>query len=356
MPHTLSAPLGIYLHIPFCDGKCPYCDFYSERGTEEEKDAYVSALCRSLDDWGNTLSRPAADTVYFGGGTPSLLGKRLVTVLSAAKEAFAVTESAEVTAECNPRSSSGDLFAVLREGGFNRLSVGVQSFDGAELAFLGRRHTAEDALATLAEAKAAGFANISLDLMINLPGQTTETLARSLSMAVEAGPTHISVYMLKHEEHTAFASVAPIDEDEAARQYLFVCETLEKAGFGQYEISNFARPGFESRHNLKYWHLENTLGIGPAAHSFVNGKRFFYPRDTAAFLRGDEPIPDGVGGTEEERVMLGLRLTEGVDASETLLSRAAPFLRAGLMTCDGTRLRFTREGFLVSNTILAELI
>ena len=347
--------LGIYLHVPFCDDKCPYCDFYSSCGTEEEKDAYVSALCRSLSSWGDTLKNPV-DTVYFGGGTPSLLGKRLVTVLQAAKTAFAVAESAEITAECNPRSSSGDLFARLRKGGFNRLSVGVQSFDDAELAFLGRRHTADDARVTLAEAKAAGFRNISLDLMINLPGQTTDTLSRSLAAAVEAAPTHVSVYMLKHEEHTAFSRVPPIDEDEAARQYLFACETLESAGFVQYEISNFARPGFESRHNLKYWHLEDTLGLGPAAHSFINGKRFYYPRDTAAFLRGDKALPDGDGGTEEERVMLGLRLTEGIDASEELLSRASPFLRAGLMERDKNRLRFTREGFLVSNTVLAELI
>lgn len=349
--------LGLYIHVPFCDGKCPYCDFYSSRGSEAQMDAYVFAIERSLFDWGKRLSAPEVDTVYFGGGTPSLLGaKRLSTLLAAAKEAFRVAGDAEITVECNPRSSSGDFFARLREKGFNRLSVGVQSFCEEELVTLGRRHTSADGLSTLVAAREAGFDNVSLDLMINLPGQTMDSLSRSLEIAVNAAPRHISVYMLKNESGTAFANLPPMEETQAAEQYMFVCERLAAAGYAQYEISNFALPGFESRHNRKYWQTEAYLGLGPAAHSFLNGRRFYYPRDIAAFLRGGDPVDDGPGGDEKERLMLGLRLTKGVEVTPDLLERSRRFVKVGLMQVENGRLSFTREGFLVSNTVLAALL
>jgi len=318
--------------------------------------AYADALCASLAAWGERLSHPTVTSVYFGGGTPSLFGSRLVTVLNAARRAFRVLPDAEITAECNPRSSSGDLFSVLLAGGFNRLSVGVQSFDNNELRLLGRRHTAEDAVATLREARTAGFDNVSLDLIIALPEQTEKQLAFSLERAVAENPAHLSVYLLKHEPHTPFASLAPMEDDTVAERYLFACDFLSSHGYAQYEISNFAKKGFEGRHNLTYWRCGEYLGVGASAHSFLNGKRFFYPRDIAAFLRGEEPTPDGVGGTEEEKLMLGLRLTEGIPFTETLRRRAAPYVKANLMREENGRLCFTPEGFLVSNAILAELL
>ncbi len=349
--------LGLYLHIPFCDGKCPYCDFYSRRGSEGDMDAYTEGLCNRIAAWGEQLHRAAVDTVYFGGGTPSYLGAtRLNRLLSATKEAFAVAENAEITAECNPRSSVGDFFVRLREGGFNRLSVGVQSFREEELTLLGRRHSGQDGERTLLAAKEAGFDNLSLDLMINLPGQTEESLNESLQRAVALKVSHLSVYMLKNEPGTAFESLPPMDDEQAAEQYRQVCETLEKAGYPRYEISNFAKAGKESRHNVKYWRGEEYLGLGPGAHSFLNGRRFYYPRDTAAFLRGDSPVDDGVGGSEQEKQMLGLRLTAGVPLNDTLREKAAPYIKAGFMQINNDRLSFTTAGFLVSNTILARIL
>ena len=349
--------LGLYIHVPFCDGKCPYCDFYSSRGSEAQMDAYVEGMKRAVSRWGVRLSAPEVDTVYFGGGTPSLLGAtRLSTLLAAVKSSFPVEENAEITVECNPRSSSGELFTRLRQNGFNRLSVGVQSFCEEELIVLGRRHSSADGQSTLLAAREAGFDNLSLDLMINLPGQTTDSLSRSLETALSLSPQHLSVYMLKNEPGTAFANLPPMEEEQAAGQYLLVCDRLTKAGLCQYEISNFARPGFESRHNLKYWQGEDYLGLGPAAHSFLHGRRFYYPRDTAAFLRGDDPVDDGPGGGEQERLMLGLRLTKGVEATPHLLERSRPFVKGGLMQVEKGRLSFTREGFLVSNAVLCELL
>lgn len=347
--------IGIYIHIPFCDGKCPYCDFYSNRGSDGDMDAYVSAVEGYLAAWSEKLSDRKVDTLYFGGGTPSLLGgERLSRLIKAVKENFTLADDSEITVEVNPRSSNGELFRILKQSGVNRISLGVQSFNEKELAFLGRRHFSKDAENTVFDIKNAGIDNISLDLMINLPCQTKESIVSSIEKAVSLPVKHVSAYMLKNEKGTAFEDVSPIDPDEAAEQYLFLCEELKKHGFEQYEISNFAVKGFESKHNLKYWRCEEYLGIGPAAHSFINRERFFYPRDTAAFINGNMPIPDGEGGSEEERIMLALRLTEGVNTSFN--GREEKYVKAGLMKRKNGRLSFTPEGFLVSNTILAELI
>lgn len=347
--------LGIYIHIPFCDGKCPYCDFYSNRGNETDMDVYLSAVEKRLSEWGEKLKNRQVDTLYFGGGTPSLLGgERLLSIANAVRESFNVTENAEITVEVNPRSSNGELFALLKEGGINRISLGAQSFNEDELKVLGRRHSAKDIENTVFEIKNAGIENISIDLMINLPEQTKENILYSIEKAAALPVTHISAYMLKNEKGTAFENNVPMDSDEAAEQYLLLCRELTKRGFRQYEISNFSKEGFESRHNLKYWHCEEYLGIGPAAHSFVDGKRFYYPRDVKAFTEGCDVIPDGDGGSEEERIMLSLRLTEGVTA--TFNGREEKYIKAGLMKKENGRISFTPEGFLVSNTILADLI
>lgn len=347
--------IGIYIHIPFCDGKCPYCDFYSNRGNERDMDAYVLAVEGYIASWGERLKGRQVDTLYFGGGTPSLLGgERLSRIIKAVRGSFALTDTAEITVEATPRSSNGELFKALRESGVNRISLGVQSFNEKELELLGRRHSPEDAENTVFEIKTAGIDNISLDLMINLPEQTEDNILLSIEKAVSLPVKHISAYMLKNEKGTAFENVSPIDSDVAAEQYLLLCRELKKRGFEQYEISNFSLKGFESKHNLKYWHCEEYLGIGPAAHSFIENKRFFYPRDTAAFIKGTDVVYDGEGGSDEERIMLGLRLTEGIAVSFD--GREERYIKAGLMKRENDRLSFTPEGFLVSNTVIADLL
>lgn len=356
---------GLYLHIPFCVRKCPYCDFYSLGGAAEaRRDDYTRALIDSMRPYAGA----AFDTVYFGGGTPPLLGAdNLCRVLEAAARLFSLSDP-EVTLECNPGSTRLTDLPVLRAAGFNRLSVGLQSSDPDELRFLGRPHTAEDAARLVLAAADAGFANVSLDLMAALPGQSAETLRRSVSFCAGLPITHLSGYLLKVEPGTSFfeRGVEPPDGDAAADLYLTLCEACKRAGFAQYEISNFARPGYESRHNCKYWRLEPYLGLGPAAHSFWNGRRFYWQRDLDAFCRGTaSPVDDGAGGGGEEYLMLGLRLTEGVSferlealggASRAETSRILrPYQNAGLVAPTPEGFRLTREGFLVSNAILCEL-
>lgn len=363
-------PVGLYIHVPFCSGKCPYCDFYSLSASEEKMDAYTDAVVFELLLWGKKSGR-RADTLYFGGGTPSLLGeRRLITILEAAERAFGL-DGAEITAEVNPCTGRELSFSALRKAGFNRLSVGLQSSDEKELHSLGRRHSAEEARKTLLCAQEAGFDNLSLDLMLAIPNQTEESLLRSVEFCRKAGVQHISAYLLKIEEGTPFfkrreALSLPGEEGERAL-YLAACEALEKAGFAQYEISNFSLPGRESRHNLKYWNGEEYLGIGPAAHSFFGGRRFYAPRSLEQFLRKAEYEDDGPGGDAEEYAMLRLRLREGLsrekyrerfgeDYPPSYDRNAAKFEKAGLLWCDGKGIRFSREGFLVSGKLIGEIL
>ena len=357
-------PIGLYVHFPFCAGKCPYCDFYSAPADGAAMDAYADAVIDRIRARQQTGER--YDTVYFGGGTPSLMGRRLVRIA----EALQKEPIREFTVECNPSRVEDGLFPALREAGVNRISMGLQSAVDAERRALGR--TADAALVRhrVEEAKAAGFRKISLDLMLGVPGQTPDSLRTSLDFCRDAGVTHVSAYILKIEENTPFYGMrdrlALPDEDEVCELYLRACETLEDCGFMQYEISNFAKPGFESLHNLKYWNDEPYVGIGPAAHSFVGGKRFFYPRDTQAFLSGALPVPDGDGGDFAEYAMLRLRLSEGLTEQGTRerfgfsvpqpVYRRAEHIPPRYLSTDADGVRLTREGFLVSNAIIAELL
>lgn len=366
----ISSPIGLYLHVPFCDGKCFYCDFYSLRAEEERMEAYTDSMEGALSAWGAKLGR-AADTLYFGGGTPNLLGaERVAALVRAARDSFQL-ENAEITLEANPASDLGGFFEAIRRAGVNRLSIGLQSADEDELRLLGRRHTAKQAADAVRAAREAGFDNISLDLMLATPGQTKDSLRRSIEFCAEAGARHVSAYLLAVEPGTAFAkrreSLALPDDGEAGERYRFACEELERYGFLQYEISNFARPGFESRHNLKYWRCEEYLGLGPAAHSFLDGKRFYYGRSLRDFLQGEEPVPDGEGGGFEEYAMLALRLAEGLDERRcrerfgtgippSVWAAERVYERAGLTERTAGGFRLTRRGFLVSNTLLAELL
>lgn len=369
--------LGLYLHIPFCDGKCPYCDFYSLAGEESVKEEYTRRLEKELALWADKLKQegvpPVADTLYFGGGTPNLLGgSRIARLILAAKEHFSL-QNGEITVEVNPSSELSGFFREIFVAGANRLSIGLQSAHDQELKALGRRHTAQQAAETVEAARKAGFSNLSLDLMLATPGQTTESALSSVAFCKELGVNHVSAYLLKVEPGTPYwnrrDSLPLPDEDETADRYLAVCQALEQAGLKQYEISNFAVPGFESRHNLKYWRCEEYLGLGPGAHSFVNGKRFYYPRSLQDFLKRPQPVDDGEGGTLEETVLLGLRLSEGItpqtlapfgevgeQAFAAMEKKSRPYGAAGLLQSEPGRIALTPKGFLVSNELIAELL
>lgn len=375
---------GVYIHVPFCRSKCPYCDFYSlPRISEEALDAYTKAVEANLRRFAGQ-SAFSAETVYFGGGTPSVLGaRRLNRLLSAVDRFFPLQNGAEVTAEMNPAGWEKDFFDTLRAGGFTRISMGMQSANESELRLLGRNHHPEDVRRAMQAAHKAGFTHLSLDIMTALPVPSEENrlenLRRSAEICRELGADHVSAYMLKVEDGTFYARhperYAFPDEETACRDYRFVADTLESLGYKQYEISNFAAPGGESQHNLLYWHDEEYLGIGPAAHSFLNGRRFYYPRDFKAFLNGALPEEDGPGGSFEEYVMLSLRLTEGITRPacvrrfgetggkqfDTLHACAVTLARQQskddpLLVVSQDRVALTRSGFLVSNTIIVSLL
>ena len=358
--------LGLYLHIPYCFSKCRYCDFYSHPGERGVPDAYVEALVRELDRF--APERPLQpDTLYFGGGTPSLLrpeqAKRLI-------DAARPLPGAEITLEANPETVTEQSLAGFREAGVNRISFGVQSARDTQLRTLGRPHTAKQARAAFAAARRAGFANISGDIMLALPHYTEAEFDETLELIEEGGATHISAYLLKIESDSAFGKHPPEGlptGDEAADFYLYAVEQLEHHGYRQYEISNFAKPGYEGRHNLIYWDCGDYLGLGPAAHSCMGGRRFYYPPDTAAFLNdAAAPVMDGSCGAEDY-LILQLRLRKGLslDAYKRLygkefstaqLAFVQNCVRAGYASFDGHTLALTPAGLIVQNSILAQLL
>ena len=351
---------GLYIHVPFCRRKCVYCDFYSLSGREGMIDAYVNAVVRNIKAYGGRY-----DTVYFGGGTPSLLSaEHIYSILSSAD----IEKGAEISAECNPDSVTAEKFSAYRRAGINRISVGIQSFDDSELGMLGRLHDGQQAKAALKAAAMAGFENISADLMLGLPYQKAATIENNIRSLAELCVTHISAYMLKIEYGTPLAdnetlSRAAADSDAMADHYENAVSLMEGLGYHQYEISNFAPEGYECRHNLKYWRCEDYLGIGPSAHSCMDGKRFAVPADIDSFMTAHvmrTEITDDEPCSEEERMMLALRLSEGYDFSSCkdaslLLKAAAPMEKHGLLTISGKRIALTSKGFLVSNEIICRL-
>lgn len=357
----MQSPIGVYIHVPFCAGKCPYCDFYSIKGDSSLMEAYTAAVGRTAKQYRQALSR-GVDTLYFGGGTPSVLGGERLARLIDAFSPF-LNPSAEITVECNPAGDLERLFPQLARAGVNRISLGMQSAVDEERRTLGRRADRSQIKEAIGLCKEAGITNISLDLMLGIPSMTMETLNQSIDFILNVRVPHVSAYMLKIEPGTPFAArrgeLQLPDEDAVCDQYLHTVKRLGKAGLKQYEISNFALPGFESKHNLKYWRCEEYLGIGPAAHSYLDGRRFYYPGDLKAFLNGASPVDDGEGGSQEEKIMLGLRLTEGI--KQDLLSPSAKkqayfFIEKGLMCEKNGVFSLTPEGFLLSNSILSQLI
>ena len=360
--------LGIYIHVPFCGKKCGYCDFYSVCYSKVQAELYVEAVLRNIRHYSDKFR--TVDTVYFGGGTPSLLtSEQLGNIIAEVGRSFALDPHTEITLEANPNTLTPEKLAELRKSGINRLSVGVQSMSDAELKLLGRTHTAERAARAVCDAAEAGFGNISCDLMLGIPSQTPESLTTSIAQLTELPIQHISAYILKIEDGTPFdcgevRSSLP-DEDSSAELYLLAVRELGRRGFGQYEGSNFAKQGYESRHNCRYWKCSDYLGIGPAAHSCYGGKRFAVPRDLGSFISSDiQPaeVTDEHPCGFEEYAMLRLRLTEGLVLADVHEHRSEierklpPLIKAGFVNFDGERVSLTPEGFLVSNQVIERLI
>lgn len=367
-----NTPFGLYIHVPFCASKCRYCDFYSFAGDTAQMEHFVQAMDRQAERFAPMLAGRMADTVYFGGGTPSLLGdERLTKLLQMLSSRFSIASHAEITVECNPDSMDADLLHVLRKAGVNRLSIGVQSAHDAELRLLGRRHTFAQACTAVRNAQQAGFDNISVDLMYGLPGQSEQMLFQSVDALLALHPQHLSCYSLKLEPGTPMGQEQPVlpDDDAQADWYLSLCERLTQAGYIHYEISNWAKPGFYSRHNSRYWTLSDYLGLGPGAHSYLNGKRFAYRPSLTDFCNCPQPVQEeSVAGfaPHAEYIMLRLRTADGIDRLDfesrfgrpfaPYAARLAALQAPGLTleTADGWRL--TERGFLVSNSIITDVL
>lgn len=361
--------IGIYVHIPFCAVKCPYCDFYSISYDKQTAAAYTAAVIRNIESYSGKFS---ANTLFFGGGTPSLLTDGICDIVRSAKDAFGL-QNAEITIEVNPKTVNERLLKKWQDSGVNRISFGVQSLCDNELIALGRNHNAKDALAEIELAKKCGYKNISADLMLGTPYQTEESVIKSITGLANVGVTHISAYMLQIEEGTPFYN-SPIisdcpDEDTTAKIYLTAVQKLGELGYNQYEISNFAKAGFESKHNLKYWNCEQYLGFGAAAHSFIGATRFAVENDSTKFISSplqETYITDDNAGTAEEYEMLKLRLCCGICADEiTARFGKAEFERIKCnaekiepkyISVTNERIALTPQGFLVSNDLIGKII
>ena len=370
-----SDKLGVYIHIPFCKKKCNYCDFCSFPDRLDEIPLYVAELCRRISEFSKTHGRVAVDTVYFGGGTPTLMDAESFRVLmETLQESFEICDGAEISVECNPATIEKDGLSELRTLGINRLSIGLQSANDDELLLLGRVHTWTDFLNTYFAAREVGFDNISVDLMYGIPDQTLKSFSDTLGEVIRLSPEHISAYGLKIEENTEFyknfdAYKFP-SSDEQAEFYEFCCKRLFESGYNRYEISNFSKCGYESKHNLKYWHLDDYIGFGVAAHSCFGGERFGNSNDYSAFLRKEDICNERRIISQKERiteyVMLGLRLECGISFSEfeALSGRKFKdvyplvdgFVKMGFMRESEDRIAFLTKGFLVSNTILSQVL
>ena len=363
-----KSDLGIYIHVPFCFGKCPYCDFYSVLPQKAEE--YVDAVCSEIKRWGKSINK-VVDTIYFGGGTPSLLSfEHIQKILSAINNSF-IVKNPEITVEVNPADYTQTDFKKLVGLGLNRVSVGAQSLEENDLKTLGRRHSTEDILKTCHAIQQAGIKNISMDLILGVPNQEMESIGRFLDFCSKNKIKHISAYLLKIEKGTIFYKNRNIlnlpDDDESAEIYSHFCKIAKSYGYKQYEISNFTLSGFESKHNLKYWDLEDYLGVGPSAHSLLNGSRFYYENSLEKFLLNPEVVSEGKFEPEKEYAMLRSRLTEGLknDLYEKNFGKSIPkeyFLKAkkyadlGFTNCDGININLTEYGFLLSNLIISDIL
>ena len=375
----MSKTLGIYIHIPFCASKCAYCDFYSKAGCDQLMPKYHNALLDHIREAGEQMRRYYIDSVYFGGGTPSYYGaRRICDIFNALKRSGLVYKSAEVTIEVNPDSITRRDMRLLRMEGFNRISIGAQCANDDILKLIGRRHSWLQVEQAVRNARLSGFRNISIDLIYGLPGQTKADWADTLSKAIALKVDHISCYGLKIEEGTPMweykdSPFMPSD-DEQADMYLYTVETLERFGYKQYEISNFAKPRKRSKHNMKYWTLRDYMGFGPGAHSCVAGIRYSYISDLKGYINGiqsgetiiDEYEKIGLLDRAAEYIMLGMRTSRGISEKEyyrvyrsdfgQLEELLKEFERKGWAVQVKDRWRFTAAGFLLSNLLIGLML
>ena len=369
-------PLGLYIHIPFCVRKCRYCDFASWAGRESDMARYTDALCKEIAQRADECGHPAADTVFFGGGTPSLLPSDLyLRIAHALRQNFSVASDAEWTVECNPGTLTPDFASALHESGCNRLSLGLQAAQPRLLHALGRIHTAEQAAQAVSFARNAGINNINLDLMLGLPGQTETDLRETLDFAISLSPQHLSCYALILEEGTPLyddvcAGRIIMPGDDADREMYGLCRSiLRDNGYMQYEISNFAQKNFACRHNVNCWRREDYLGFGCAAHGLWKNERRANPATLDRYLNGENPELTAISPEEAmfESVMLGLRLTEGIDESDFLYrhghtlmdvygARLQPALSDGRLLRRDGHLLLSEHGMDVMNSVLVALL
>jgi oxygen-independent coproporphyrinogen-3 oxidase len=368
--------MNLYVHIPFCPQHCPYCAFAVLTGRQDLYARYVAAVCAEMRSWQHLARHGPLHTVYFGGGTPSMLAPaQLQQILDTAAATFGLVAAAEISLEANPETADSAKFAAFRQLGCNRLSLGVQALHDADLKVLGRRHSAAEARQAYTTARQAGFANVNIDVIFSIPGTPPARWQDTLGQLVALQPEHVSTYALTIEEGTRFAQryhggrLQPVSEEADAWAYATTMEVLAAAGYEHYEVSNFARPGYRSRHNWGYWHGAAYLGVGLSAHSFLSGQRQWNTRDVEEYLRCVESGHSPCAGTEvlspesarEEQVWLQLRTSAGVELGLGELERlqhAARFdglLQEGLLRLDGSRLYLTPQGFLLADAIGGEV-
>ena len=376
MQEFLHPPIGLYVHVPFCLSKCAYCDFASYAGREADIPRYVDAVIREITQRSAATGHPQADTIFLGGGTPSLLDEFQVTrILAALFEAFPIEEGAEITCECNPGTLTTPLAQALGKAGVNRLSMGAQAAQSHLLRLIGRIHDWEKVIASVEIARKAGFENINLDLMFGLPSQTVADLRETLDAAIALSPTHLSCYGLMVEDGTPIcrdidAGKLALPHEEIEREmYELARQTLTEHGFQQYEISNFARPGYACRHNVGCWTRVPYLGFGCAAHSFFQECRTMNPSKLDAYLAGEEPKTEQISKAEArfESMMLGLRMTRGVKNEDFMRMHGMGIREAfgeklekpingGLLEWHDGALRLTRLGMDLQNSVLVDLM
>ncbi|MGH7411639.1 MAG: radical SAM family heme chaperone HemW [Candidatus Methylomirabilis sp.] len=376
-------PIGLYIHVPYCASRCHYCDFNTYRFDAAEAERYLQGLAQEIDLYAGVeaVRDRRVSSVFFGGGTPSILtASQIVGILERCRAGFVLEDGAEISLEANPGTVDLQKLRALKAGGVNRLSFGVQAVQDRLLLRIGRVHSAEEAEQAFWMAREAGFNSINLDLMFGLPDQSLDEWAESLRWAIRLNPEHLSIYGLIVEEGTRFhhehrtGALGLPDEETEAGMYRMAIELLEAAGFEHYEISNFARPGFRCRHNLVYWEHQEYVGLGPGAHSFLDGRRFYNELLPANYVRAIQERGTAVAGGEQltpealrsERLMLGLRLRAGLDlqtVKETLgvedlaaSDRVAGLLDDGLLGLKDGRLQITERGLLVANELIVQLL
>ncbi len=370
--------LGLYIHIPFCEKKCPYCDFYSLNNNQELQDKYINKIIQELQNWSQKTDK-TINTIYFGGGTPSLLKpEKIYKILDFISKKFSVlnNNNIEVTIEVNPADYGYSDFQILKSMGINRVSVGAQSLDDQDLKILGRRHNVQQILNTHYNIIKSGINNISFDFIIGLCTQNFEKFSNIIYFCKKNKIAHVSTYLLKIEQNTRFFYNTNIknfaESDICCDFYVYISKNFKKIGYDHYEISNFALgKNKQSKHNLKYWNLDEYLGIGPSAHSFLDKKRFYYENNLYNFMSNSKIIYENdknIGcGTPEEYIMVRLRLSEGINIQEfenkfgknilgKYINKIKKYQNFGLINFDKNRISLNTNGFLVSNTIISDII